>query len=67
VRLEVEGVLAGGVLTVSKVEFGDGIKLEGDVANLTASSFELNGLPGITVMPNGLTEFSGGSTVWATS
>ena len=60
VRLEVEGVLAGGVLTVSKVEFGDGIKLEGDVANLTASSFELNGLPGITVMPNGLTEFSGG-------
>jgi hypothetical protein len=60
VRLEVEGVLAGGVLTASKVEFGDGIKLEGDVANLTASSFELNGLPGITVMPNGLTEFSGG-------
>jgi len=60
VRLEVEGMLAGGVLTASKVEFGDGIKLEGDVANLTASSFELNGLPGITVMPNGLTEFSGG-------
>ena len=60
VRLEVEGMLAGGVLTASKVEFGDGIKLEGDIANLTASSFELNGLPGITVMPNGLTEFSGG-------
>ena len=60
VKLEVEGVLAGGVLSASKVEFRDGIKLEGDVANLTASSFELNGLPGITVMPNGLTEFSGG-------
>jgi len=60
VKLEVEGVLAGGVLTASKVEFGDGIKLEGDVANLTASSFELNGLPGITVTANGLTEFSGG-------
>jgi len=60
VKLEVEGVLAGGVLTASKVEFGDGIKLEGDVASLTASSFELNGLPGITVMANGLTEFSGG-------
>jgi Domain of unknown function (DUF5666) len=60
VKLEVEGVLAGGVLTASKVEFRDGIRLEGDVANLTASSFELSGLPGITVMPNGLTEFSGG-------
>jgi hypothetical protein len=60
VKLEVEGVLAGGVVTASKVEFGDGIKLEGDVTNLTASSFELNGLPGIAVMANGLTEFSGG-------
>ena len=60
VKLEVEGVLASGVLTASKVEFGEGIKLEGDVANHTATGFELNGLPGITVMPNGLTEFSGG-------
>jgi len=60
VRLQVEGVLAGGVLTASKVEFGDSIKLEGDVANLGASSFSLNGLPGITVTANSITEFKGG-------
>src|SRR5882762_1295376 len=58
VKLEIEGVLAGGVLTASKAEFGDGIKLEGDVNNLNASSFELNGLPGVTVTVNGLTQFN---------
>jgi len=60
VKLEVEGVLAGGVLTASKIEFRDSVKLEGDVANLGASSFSLNGLPGITVTANSLTEFRGG-------
>lgn len=60
VELEVEGVLAAGVLTASKVEFGDGVGLEGDVANLGVGSFGLNGLPGIVVTANGLTEFQGG-------
>jgi hypothetical protein len=60
VKLEVDGVLAGGVLTASKVEFRDSVRLEGDVANLGAGSFGLNGLPGITVTANGLTEFNGG-------
>src|ERR1700704_511004 len=58
VKLEVEGVLSGGVLTASKVEFGDGIKIEADIDTVGTSSLTLRGLPGITVMPNGLTEFS---------
>jgi hypothetical protein len=58
VKLEVEGVLSGGVLTASKVEFGDGIKLEADVAVLSANSFTLSGLPSVTVTVNGLTQFS---------
>ena len=60
VKLEVEGVLAGGILTASKVEFKESIRLEGDVANLGANSFSLNGLPGITITANSITEFEGG-------
>jgi len=60
VKLEVEGVLSGGILTASKVEFRESVRLEGDVANLGAGSFGLNGLPGIVVTANGLTEFQGG-------
>jgi hypothetical protein len=57
VKLEVEGVLSGGVLTASKIEFGDGIKLEADIAALGANSFTLSGLPGVSVTVNGLTQF----------
>ena len=60
VKLEVEGVLAGGVLTASKVEFGDGIRIEADIDTVGASSFTLRGLPGITVTVNSLTRFEGG-------
>jgi Domain of unknown function (DUF5666) len=60
VKLEVEGVLAGGILTATKVEFKDSIKLEGNVANLGANSFSLTGLPGITITANSQTEFKGG-------
>ncbi len=58
VRLEVEGLLAGGVLTASKVEFGDEIKLEADIAVLGVNSFTLSGLPGVTITVNGLTQFN---------
>jgi len=57
VRLEVEGVLSGGILTASKVEFGDDIKLEADIAVLGVNSFTLSGLTGVTVTVNGLTQF----------
>src|SRR6267378_4661313 len=60
VKLEVEGVLAGGVLTASKVEFGDSIKIEADIDTVGTSSFTLRGLPGITVTVNSLTQFEGG-------
>ncbi len=60
VRLEVEGILAGGVLTASKVEFGDSIKIEADIDTVGTSSFTLRGLPGITVTVNSLTQFEGG-------
>ena len=60
VKLEVEGVLAGGVLTASKVEFGDGIKIEADIDTVGTSSLTLRGLPGITVTVNSLTRFEDG-------
>jgi len=60
VKLEVEGVLASGVVTASKVEFGDGIRIEADIDTVGASSFTLRGLPGITVTVNSLTQFEGG-------
>ena len=60
VKLEVEGVLVGGVLTASKVEFGDGIKIEADINTVGTSSLTLRGLPGITVTVNSLTRFEDG-------
>ena len=60
VRLEVEGVLSGGILTASKIEFGDSIKIEADIDTVGTGSFTLRGLPGITVTVNSLTEFKGG-------
>ena len=62
VKLEVEGVLAGGVLTASKVEFGDSVKIEADIDTVGASSFTLRGLPGITVTVSSLTRFEGGAS-----
>ena len=65
VKLEVEGVIAGGVLTASKVKFKDSIKLEGDVAAIDVGngSFTVAGLPGITVTVNNATEFDGVSAL----
>ncbi|HWL86179.1 MAG TPA: DUF5666 domain-containing protein, partial [Polyangiaceae bacterium] len=60
VKLEVEGVLSGGVLTASKVEFGDSIRIEADIDTVGTGSFTLRGLPGITVTANSLTQFEGG-------
>ena len=60
VKLEVEGVLSGGVLTASKIEFGDSVKIEADIDTVGTSSLTLRGLPGITVTANSLTQFGGG-------
>src|SRR6267378_4306715 len=60
VKLEVEGVLAGSVLTASKVEFEDSIKIDASIDTVGTSSLTLRGLPGITVTVNSLTRFEGG-------
>ena len=55
VKLEVEGSLAGGVITATKVSFKDSVKLESN-AIATVSTIALEGLPGITVSANALTK-----------
>jgi uncharacterized protein DUF5666 len=62
VKVEVEGTLVAGTLTASKVVFEDSINLEADIATITlgTNSLTLNGLPGITVTVNSLTDFTGG-------
>lgn len=56
VKLEVEGSLVGGVLTATKVQFKDNIKIESN-ATANASTITPVGLPGITVTANAFTEF----------
>ena len=58
-KLEVEGAIRGGVLVASKVRFLDSIRLEADIATLSATGFTLVGMPGIVVSVNALTEFDG--------
>ena len=55
-KLEVEGSLVGGVLTATKVQFKDSVKLESN-ATVSGSTLTLEGLPGITVTANAFTEF----------
>jgi hypothetical protein len=60
VKVEVEG--AGNPLVAEKVKFKDPVVLEADVASKTDQPpllLTLNGLPGITVRVNGLTEVKG--------
>lgn len=61
VKLEVEGALAGGVLTASEVEFRDAIELESNVATVDSgsSALTLTGLAPITVTVDSLTQFKG--------
>lgn len=56
VKLEVEGTLADGVLTATKVKFKDSVKLESN-AIVSGSTLTLEGLPNITVTANAFTEF----------
>jgi hypothetical protein len=58
VKLEVEGSLAGGVLTATKVAFKESVKLVSNaIVLLPGNPITLEGLPGITVTANALTEF----------
>lgn len=64
VKLEVEGSLAGGVLTATKVKFKDSVRIESN-ASVSGSVLVLEGLPGITVSANDFTEFDGTSATAA--
>jgi len=64
-KVEAEGTSTGGVLTATKISFRENVKLESDV-NLTTLigssptfSFELSGLPGVTITTNIDTDFNG--------
>jgi hypothetical protein len=67
VKLSAEGRLADGVLTANHVKFHASVKLEGNVASIdiTAKTFTITGLPGVTVNVNSLTEFkaNGGNRI----
>ena len=56
VKLEVEGSLAGGVLTAAKVKFEESVKLESN-AIVSGSTITLEAIPGVTVTANAFTEF----------
>jgi hypothetical protein len=58
VKLEVEGSLAGGVLTASKVKFKDSVRIESN-ASVSGATITLDGLPGVTVTANAFTDFKG--------
>ena len=64
VRLEVEGYLQGSTLIADEVRFHDAIEIDARVATLLSASselvtFDLTGLPGITVEVNSLSKLSG--------
>jgi hypothetical protein len=66
-KLSAEGRLANGVLTAEQVKFHESTRLEGNVStvDLTAKTFTIAGLAGVTVTVNSQTEFkaNGGATI----
>ena len=57
-KLEVQGSILNAVITATKVRFQDAVRIESNVTSKpTATSFTLDGLPGITVHVNSQTEF----------
>lgn len=56
-KLEVEGALSGGILTATKVSLRENIRFEANIASIAGTSLTLQGLPGITVETNSLTQF----------
>lgn len=61
VFVEVEGVLQSGVVTATKVEFREGVKLESYVTAKTVDTLTLDGFSGLIVEVNSETEYQGDS------
>ena len=59
-KVEVEGPIVDGVLTATKVEFEDSVRIEADVATVVGDRITFNGLPGIEVQVTALTELDDG-------
>ncbi len=61
IKVEAEGPISGGILQAVKIEFEDSVKFEAnaDSVNAGAGTLTLEGLPGITVLVDDLTEFDG--------
>ncbi len=55
-QVEVEGTISGGVLAATKVSFHDGLRVEGDVANVNGNTLTIAGLGGFTVSLTSFTE-----------
>ncbi len=60
-KMSAEGRFDGSTLIAKHVKFHANVKLEGNITNLNGTSFEIEGLPGITVVANSQTE--GGSNL----
>lgn len=58
-RVEVEGPIADGVMTATKVEFDDSVEIEGDVASIVGDRLAIAGLPGVEVQVTSFTELDG--------
>ena len=58
-KAEAEGPISGGVLQAVKIEFEETIRFETNADTVNATSLTLEGLPGITVQVDDLTQFEG--------
>jgi hypothetical protein len=62
-HLEVEGSMAAGVITATKIRFKDNVVIDANVtAAITGSTLTLDGLPGITATANAFTDLPIGVT-----
>lgn len=59
VKLEVEGPISGGVLTATKVELKDSVRIEADVLAVVGDRVSFVGLPGVEVQVTSQTELDG--------
>ncbi len=58
IKVEVEGRLSKGTLTATKLSLRDSVRVEGDITGLSGSSFNIEGMTGITFTARSDTEYS---------
>jgi len=65
VKVEAEGTLVADVLNAYKVKLKDSVRMEGDIENLSGNSFNLVGMPGVTITVNAATEINSSTDVFS--